>query len=61
MVGALAIPSVAAAGEVEVARDLPSIVAVRDTKDPGGPRLIFSPAEWEAFTAGVRDGEFDVC
>ncbi len=34
-------------------------VAVRDTKDPGGPELLFTPEEWAAFTAGVRNGEFD--
>jgi hypothetical protein len=33
--------------------------AVRDSKDSNGPALIFTPAEWAAFTAGVRDGEFD--
>ena len=33
--------------------------AVRDSKNPTGPVLIFTPAEWVAFTAGVRDGEFD--
>lgn len=44
---------------VEVA-DLPDGgVAVRDSKQPAGPRLAFSAAEWAAFTAGVRDGEFD--
>jgi len=43
---------------VEVARNLPGIVAVRDSKDPAGPRLIFTPAEWSAFTAAVRDGQF---
>jgi hypothetical protein len=36
------------------------VIAVRDSKHPGGPALIFTPAEWEAFTAGARDGEFDV-
>jgi hypothetical protein len=45
---------------VEVARNLVGIVAVRDSKDPDGPRLVFTPAEWQAFTAGVRDGEFDL-
>jgi hypothetical protein len=39
---------------VEVARNLPEIVAVRDSKDPEGPALIFTPADWEAFTAGVK-------
>lgn len=33
--------------------------AVRDSKDPSGPALWFTPPEWAAFTAGVRDGEFD--
>ena len=33
--------------------------AVRDSKDPAGPTLRFTPAEWTAFTAGVRDGDFD--
>jgi hypothetical protein len=45
---------------VEVAGNLPDAVAVRDSKDPDGPKLIFSPAVWRAFTAAVRDGEFDL-
>lgn len=32
--------------------------AVRDSKDRTGPVLRFTAAEWAAFTAGVRDGEF---
>ena len=47
-------------GCVEIARNLPGIVAVRDSKDREGPVLTFTPAEWAAFTAGVRDGEFDL-
>lgn len=31
--------------------------AVRDSKDPAGPVLAVNPAEWAAFTAGVRDGD----
>jgi len=45
---------------VEVATNLPGIIAVRDSKDRSGPILAFSPAEWEAFTVGVRAGEFDL-
>lgn len=45
---------------VEVARNLPGIVAIRDTKDPGGAALVFTHAEWDAFLAGVRDGDFDI-
>jgi hypothetical protein len=36
------------------------VIAVRDSRNPDGPKLIFTPAEWDAFTAGVRDGEFDL-
>ena len=35
------------------------VVEVRDSKDLAGPVLRFSPAEIEAFFAGVRAGEFD--
>lgn len=35
-------------------------VAVRDTKDRSGPALVFAPAEWNAFIAGAKDGEFDL-
>lgn len=33
--------------------------AVRDSKNPAGPALRFTAAEWSAFTAGVCAGEFD--
>jgi hypothetical protein len=33
--------------------------AVRDSKDPHGPALLFTEAEWAAFLAGVKSGEFD--
>lgn len=46
-------------GCVEVARNLPGIVAVRDSKDPGGPVLVFSPGQWRAFAARVKAGETD--
>ncbi|RBQ14382.1 DUF397 domain-containing protein [Spongiactinospora rosea] len=32
---------------------------VRDSKDPQGPVLTFTPAEWAAFAGGIKDGEFD--
>lgn len=34
-------------------------VVVRDSKDPDGGRLSFTAGEWAAFTAGVRENEFD--
>ena len=45
---------------VEAALNLPSTVAVRDSKDPDGPKLMFSRVAWRAFTAAVRDGELDL-
>jgi len=33
-------------------------VAVRDTKNPEGPTLLFTPAEWAAFMDGAKAGEF---
>ena len=45
---------------VEVASNLPGVVAVRDSKDREGPALVFTPDEWRAFLAGARGGEFDL-
>jgi hypothetical protein len=44
---------------VEVAVNLPDVVAVRDSKDRDGGTLTFTPGDWRDFVAGVRDGEFD--
>jgi len=41
-----------------LARNLPGIVAVRDSKDPDGPALTFSPDNWADFTAGIRAGNY---
>ncbi|HEY2304832.1 MAG TPA: DUF397 domain-containing protein [Streptosporangiaceae bacterium] len=35
---------------------LPDAVAVRDSKEPDGPRLTFTSAAWAAFTATIRTG-----
>ena len=42
---------------VEVAVNLPGVVAVRDSKDPHGPALTFTPADWHAFTTRLRCGD----
>ncbi|MEV0424408.1 DUF397 domain-containing protein [Streptosporangium canum] len=44
---------------VEVAANLPGVVAVRDSKDPNGPKLLFTPAEWGSFIGSVKAGRFD--
>ncbi len=38
---------------VETAR-LASAIGVRDSKNPDGPALFFTPVEWAAFMAGVK-------
>ncbi len=55
-----------AEGGVEVATEAGSkedsdhVIKIRDAKNPDGPKLVFTPAEWQAFVAGVKDGEFDL-
>ncbi|WP_436532686.1 DUF397 domain-containing protein [Actinoplanes sp. HUAS TT8] len=47
---------------VEVALDLPEApghVAVRHSRRPGAEVIVYTDAEWSAFLAGARDGEFD--
>jgi len=34
-------------------------VAVRHSKDPDGQVIVYTRAEWDAFIAGAKDGEFD--
>lgn len=33
-------------------------VALRDSRFPDGPALVFTSAEWDAFLGGVRAGGF---
>ena len=35
-------------------------IAMRDSKHPDGPVLLFTQAEWDAFVLGAKDGEFDL-
>ena len=39
---------------VEVARNLPGLVAVRDSKQPDGVKLVVSQQAWRVFLRGVR-------
>lgn len=41
---------------VECAASPRGAVAVRDSKNPDGPRLAFAPAQWRAFTSQVKTG-----
>jgi len=44
---------------VEVAALADGGVALRNSRDPHGPALVYTRAEIAAFLAGVKDGEFD--
>lgn len=44
---------------VELAALPDGTIAVRNSRDPEGPALIYTPDEIEAFLGGVRDGDFD--
>ena len=44
---------------VEVAALPDGGVAVRNSRHPSGPALVYTRAEISAFLAGVKDGEFD--
>ncbi|MEH1013073.1 DUF397 domain-containing protein [Micromonospora sp. CPCC 206060] len=39
---------------VEVAGNLPGLVAVRDSKDPAGPALVFDRPHWAVFVTALR-------
>jgi hypothetical protein len=43
---------------VEVRRSQDGQVHVRDSKDPEGPQLHFTPDEWKAFVSGAKADEF---
>ncbi|MEU6560244.1 DUF397 domain-containing protein [Nocardia nova] len=44
---------------VEVAFLDSGLVGVRDSKNPGGPALVFTPGEWDAFSGRVQAGAFE--
>jgi hypothetical protein len=44
---------------VEVASLPDGGVGVRNSRDPSGPVLQFTPDEWHAFIGGALKGEFD--
>jgi len=44
---------------VEVARLFGGEIAVRNSRDPYGPALVYTRAEIAAFLRGAKDGEFD--
>ena len=45
---------------VEVTGSLPEAAAVRDSKNPAGPALVFAPAAFTAFVNTVKTGRLDL-
>lgn len=45
---------------VEVADNVPGVIAIRDSKNQSGPVLVFGPNEWRAFVEGTKAGRFDL-
>lgn len=45
-------------GRIQIAF-VDDLIGMRDGEDPSGPVLVFTEAEWDAFVAGAKDGEFD--
>ncbi|WP_225096885.1 DUF397 domain-containing protein [Streptomyces sp. CoH27] len=41
---------------VEVATNIPTTIAVRDSKNPTGPSLRLAPATWTSFWTALRKG-----
>jgi hypothetical protein len=38
---------------------LGNAIAVRDSKNPTGPALLFTPTEWKHFIDAAKQGKFD--
>jgi hypothetical protein len=39
---------------IEVAALAPRVVTIRDSQDPGGPRLAFTVGQWKTFTGSLK-------
>lgn len=44
---------------VEMARLPEGVVAMRNSRYPDGPALVYTVAEMDAFIRGIKDGDFD--
>ncbi|MDT3396376.1 DUF397 domain-containing protein [Streptomyces sp. B1866] len=45
---------------LQIADDLPAVVPVRDSKDPGRAPLVFESAAWSSFVTTVKRGNLSV-
>ncbi|MFI9341347.1 DUF397 domain-containing protein [Streptomyces sp. NPDC052773] len=39
---------------LEVTHDFPTVIPVRDSKTPTGPKLVFRAPAWTAFVSGLK-------
>ncbi len=39
---------------VEIADNIPNAIPIRDSKNPGGPALLVTPAAWTSFLASIK-------
>ncbi|MGE5286480.1 MAG: DUF397 domain-containing protein [Micromonosporaceae bacterium] len=44
---------------VEMARLPEGVIAMRNSRYPDGPALLYTVAEMDAFIRGIKDGDFD--
>jgi hypothetical protein len=44
---------------LEVAVNLRNVIAVRDSKTPNGPAIIFTPAQWSRFLHQIKNNELE--
>lgn len=45
---------------MESTAEFPAVVLVRNSNNPDGPVVSFSPEEWESFIQGAKLGRFDL-
>jgi hypothetical protein len=45
---------------VEVAQNLAGVIAVRDSKNPHGSPLAFTPRDWDRFTFSIKNGDLSL-
>jgi|HubBroStandDraft_6_1064221.scaffolds.fasta_scaffold498400_2 hypothetical protein len=55
------LPGAAVGGAVaEGPGETAGMIAVRDSKNRGGPALVFTARQWRSFAAGIKAGELDL-
>ena len=47
-------------GAASAAANARDVIAVRDSKDLGGPALTFTTRQWRSFAAGIKAGELSL-